>query len=93
MSQDYSFIEVAHKQICKKGESAVGDTILSKKCHETGRVVTVLSDGLGSGIKAGVLSTLTAKMALKTIEAGIPGVRVAETICATLPSRSANRRS
>ncbi len=85
MNQGCNFIEVAQMQICKRGEGAVGDTILSKKCQETGRVVTVLSDGLGSGIKAGVLSTLTAKMALKTIEAGIPGVRVAETICATLP--------
>ncbi|WP_246745057.1 SpoIIE family protein phosphatase [Thiospirochaeta perfilievii] len=85
MNPASSFIEVVHKQICKKGQSAVGDTILSKKDQKTGRVVTVLSDGLGSGIKASVLSTLTAKMALNTIEAGVSGVKVAETICATLP--------
>lgn len=85
MSKISSFIEVANYQVCKYGEAAAGDTILSKKSQQNSRVVTVLSDGLGSGIKAGVLSTLTAKMALKTIEAGVPGVRVAETICATLP--------
>lgn len=93
MSQDCSFIEVGQKQICKKGEAAAGDTILSKKCQTTGRVVTVLSDGLGSGIKAGVLSSLTATMALKTIENGVPGVRVAETICATLPTCSTRKIS
>lgn len=93
MSLDCSFIEVGQKQVCKKGEAAVGDTILSKKCQKTGRVVTVLSDGLGSGIKAGVLSSLTATMALKTIENGVSEVRVAESICATLPTCSTRKIS
>lgn len=85
MIQESSFIEVGHKQICKNGEFAPGDTILSKKQESKGRVVTVLSDGLGSGIKAGVLSSLTATMALNSIENDVPGIRVAETICNTLP--------
>lgn len=80
-----NFIEVGHEQLCKSGEFAPGDTIVSRKNESTGRVVTVLSDGLGSGIKAGVLSSLTATMALKSIENGIPETRVAETICNTLP--------
>lgn len=80
-----NFIEVGLKQLCKWGEFAPGDTILTRKNEDTGRVVTVLSDGLGSGIKAGVLSSLTATMALKSIENGICETRVAETICNTLP--------
>ena len=85
MNRESNFIEVGRFQISKKGEYAPGDTIVSKKSHETGRLVTVLSDGLGSGIKAGVLSSLTATMALKTIENRVSEIRVAETICNTLP--------
>jgi serine phosphatase RsbU (regulator of sigma subunit) len=45
----------------------------------------VLSDGLGSGIKAGVLSTLTATMALKFVASDIPPRRAARIIMNTLP--------
>jgi hypothetical protein len=40
---------------------------------------------LGSGIKAGVLSTLTATMAMKFVAADIPIMRAARTIMSTLP--------
>ena len=60
-----TFIEVGHWCVSKNGQGAAGDTFLSRKQEKDGRLVSVLSDGLGSGIKAGVLSTLTATMALK----------------------------
>ena len=37
---------------------------MSQKLKGEGRVISVLSDGLGSGIKACVLSTMTATMAM-----------------------------
>ncbi|MCW7753872.1 serine/threonine-protein phosphatase [Desulfobotulus sp. H1] len=80
-----SFIEVDHHQIFKHKEGAGGDTFLSQKNENDGRVITVLSDGLGSGIKAGVLSTLTATMALKFVASNIPIKRAARTIMNTLP--------
>jgi len=80
-----SFIEVAHYQLYKSGQGAGGDTFLSQKNDSDGRVITVLSDGLGSGIKAGVLSTLTATMAMKFVAADIPIQRAAEIIMSTLP--------
>jgi len=80
-----SFIEVAHYQLYKSGQGAGGDSFLSQKNDSDGRVITVLSDGLGSGIKAGVLSTLTATMAMKFVAADIPIQRAAEIIMTTLP--------
>ena len=67
-----TFIEVGHYQVCKYNQMAEGDVFLSHKNPSDGRVITTLSDGLGSGIKAGVLATLTATMATKFIESDIP---------------------
>ena len=58
---------------------------LSQKNPGDGRVITALSDGLGSGIKAGVLATLTATMATKFISFNIPIKRASEIIMNTLP--------
>ena len=80
-----TFIEVGHYQVCKHKQHAEGDVFLSQKNPSDGRVITALSDGLGSGIKAGVLATLTATMATRFIAADIPMRRAAEIIMNTLP--------
>ena len=80
-----TFIEVGHYQLCKYNQGAPGDAFLSRKHDSDGRVITVLSDGLGSGIKAGVLSTLTATMAMQFIFSDIPIKRAANIIMNTLP--------
>ena len=79
-----TFIEVGHYQVCKHKQRAVGDVFLSQKNALDGRVITALSDGLGSGIKAGVLATLTATMATRFLAADIPMRRAAEIIMNTL---------
>jgi hypothetical protein len=67
-NRDY-FIEIDCQHKNKHGNEVCGDMFLSKKIKEEERIVAVLSDGLGSGIKANVLATLTASMALNfTIE-------------------------
>jgi len=80
-----TFIEVEHFQLCKYNQNAPGDVFLSQKNPSDGRVITALSDGLGSGIKAGVLATLTATMAAKFISFNIPIKRATEIIMDTLP--------
>ena len=80
-----TFIEVGHYQVCKHKQHAEGDVFLSQKNPTDGRVITALSDGLGSGIKAGVLATLTATMATKFISRNIHPKRTAEIIMKTLP--------
>ena len=79
-----TFVEVGCYQTRKAGQGTEGDVFLSKKT-EDGRIVSVLSDGLGSGVKAGVLATLTASMALKFIADDIPIRRAAGIIMKTLP--------
>lgn len=81
---DEVFVEVAHSQLAKAGLSAAGDIFMSTRTPE-GRTIAVLSDGLGSGIKAGVLATLTATMAMKFIAEDIPILRAADIIMKTLP--------
>src|SRR5574344_1663720 len=80
-----TFIEVGHYQVCKHKQGAEGDVFLSQKNPSDGRVITALSDGLGSGIKAGVLATLTATMATKFIASDIPIKKAAQIIMNTLP--------
>ncbi|MFA6508716.1 MAG: SpoIIE family protein phosphatase, partial [Treponemataceae bacterium] len=79
-----TFVEVGFHQAKKHGQGAEGDVFLSRKT-EDGRIISVLSDGLGSGIKAGVLATLTATMAIKFIAEEIPLRRAAGIIMKTLP--------
>lgn len=83
-----TFIEVDHFQLCKHNQGSPGDVFLSEKNPRDGHTITTLSDGLGSGIIADVLATLTATMATKFIAADIPAKRAAEIIMNTLPVNS-----
>jgi hypothetical protein len=56
--------EVGHFQINHEGEKICGDVFLSKRIPEENRVLCVLSDGLGHGVRANVLGTLTATIAI-----------------------------
>jgi hypothetical protein len=78
------FIEVGHFCCKKHGQGAEGDVFLSRKTDD-GRIISVLSDGLGSGIKAGVLATLTATMAAKFVAEDMPPRKAARIIMKTLP--------
>lgn len=49
------------------------------------QLVMVLSDGLGSGVKANILSTLTARMLGTMIEHQIPMEECVDTVASTLP--------
>ncbi len=79
------FLEVDWAQRAKRGQGVAGDTVLVRRLPEEGRVVAVLADGLGSGVKAAVLSTLTATIALRHTAAGRDVRRSAELIARTLP--------
>jgi len=80
-----SFIDVDSFQRAKLGQVVTGDVFLSRKIKEEDRVISVLSDGLGSGVKASVLANLTATMALQYTSAFVDVRRSARTIMDTLP--------
>ncbi len=66
-------------------ERICGDVFLSRKVPEEKRTIIVLSDGMGHGVKANVLATLTSTMSLNfTLEHKEPE-KIAEIIMNTLP--------
>ncbi len=79
------FMEVDHYQERKHSQAACGDVFLSEKVAEDHRVISVLADGLGSGIKANVLANLTSTMAIRYMESDMDVRKAATTIMATLP--------
>jgi hypothetical protein len=92
-AQGENFIEVDFCQRAKHGQLISGDVFLSEKVKEEGRIVSVLSDGLGSGVKASVLATMTATMALKFTASAMDIRRSAEVIMDTLPICSVRKIS
>ncbi|MFN6991252.1 MAG: PP2C family protein-serine/threonine phosphatase [Fervidobacterium sp.] len=76
--------EIKYAQKNKEGEEVCGDTIKIKR-DET-KTVASISDGLGSGIKASILSTLTASMATTMVFNNVPIDEVFKSIISTLPT-------
>lgn len=79
------FIEVDSAQRAKSGQIISGDVFLSENLRSEDRIVSVLSDGLGSGVKASVLATMTATMALKFAVSPMDMLTSAGIIMDTLP--------
>lgn len=80
------FIDIDCTQTKKYNQNAYGDYFTSKKYQDEAKLIAVLSDGLGSGIKANILSCMTATMLLKFIEGDqIPISKAAEIIMNSLP--------
>ncbi len=82
---DRFYIEVGSAQRSHVGERICGDVFLSEKVKEEGRTVVVLSDGMGHGVKANLLATLTAKMSLNFTKEHKDAQKIAEIIMNTLP--------
>jgi len=80
------FIDIDCSQLKKYNQNAYGDYFVSKRYPDEARLIAVLSDGLGSGIKANILSCMTATMLLKFLENGqIPIKKASEIIMNALP--------
>lgn len=80
------FIDIDCNQIKKHNQNAFGDYFTSKRYPDEGKLIAVLSDGLGSGIKANILSCMTATMLLRFVEKQeIPIQQAAEIVMNSLP--------
>ncbi|HPG33141.1 MAG: SpoIIE family protein phosphatase [Lentimicrobiaceae bacterium] len=87
------YIEV-NAELKNHHESRIcGDVFLSRRIKEENRIVAVLSDGMGHGVKANMLATLTATMALNFTLEHKEVHRIAEIIMNTLPVCSERKMS
>ena len=76
--------DIGYRSIYHDGEELCGDHIDVIE-QDDGSTVVVLADGLGSGVKASILSTLTSKIISTMIAAGLSLEDCVQTIAATLP--------
>lgn len=79
------FIDIACSQKKKYNQNAYGDYFLSGRFPDMNRVVAVLSDGLGSGIKANILACMTSTMLKKFMEEEADIEKSCEIIMNALP--------
>lgn len=77
------FVEVAWKSLHKHGEELCGDAVKITTTPQS--LVVVLSDGLGSGVKANILATLTTQIVATMVEQGEELEDVVATLMETLP--------
>ena len=77
---DIGYLSVNHF-----GEQLCGDHLEIVEQENENSTVIVLADGLGSGVKASILSTLTSKIISTMLAAGMKLEDAVETIVATLP--------
>lgn len=76
--------EIGYKSINHDGEQLCGDHIEVVEPNDNSSVI-VLADGLGSGVKASILSTLTAKIISTMISEGLSLEDCVRTVATTLP--------
>ncbi len=76
--------DIGYKSINHYGEQLCGDHVDIVEQSETSPVI-VLADGLGSGVKASILSTLTSKIISTMMAEGMALEECVSTIAATLP--------
>lgn len=77
--------EIGYRSINHYGEELCGDHVDVINDPEQSSIVIVLADGLGSGVKASILSTLTSKIISTMMAAGLSIEECVSTIAATLP--------
>ncbi len=83
MNQEKFFVDTYSESLFKKGEELCGDMVnVIRKPNET---VLVLADGMGSGVKANILATLTSRIISTMISGDAHIDDCIETISNTLP--------
>ena len=76
--------DIGYRSMIKYGEELCGDNVQVIE-KDDGSTIIVLADGLGSGVKANILSTLTSKILSTMMAQGMKVEDCVETIAQTLP--------
>ena len=78
-------IDIDYSQLYKHGQKIGGDVFYLDRATGSNVITAILSDGLGSGVRANVLASLTSHMASKLSLSPMDLQRSAEVIMDTLP--------
>lgn len=78
-------IDIDYSQLYKYGQKIGGDVFYLDRASGSNVITAILSDGLGSGVRANVLASLTSHMASKLSLSPMDLQRSAEVIMDTLP--------
>lgn len=78
-----NFFDISALSLNKSSEELCGDKVKFIKTDK--KTTIVLSDGLGSGVKANILSTLTTEILITMLNADVRLEEVLKTIIGTLP--------
>ena len=76
-------VDVAYKSLNKFSEVLCGDKVEMLQTEDSN--ILILADGMGSGVKANILATLTSKILRTMFQKGAPIEQGVETIARTLP--------
>lgn len=78
-----SFLDIYQMSFNKHGEELCGDQVRVVK--RPARTMVILSDGLGSGVKANILATMTTEIITTMLRESVDLQEVIDTVIRTLP--------
>ncbi len=78
-----SFLDIHQVSVNKTGEELCGDQVRVVKLSEATHII--LSDGLGSGVKANILATLTSQIIATLLRQHVDLEEIIDTVISTLP--------
>lgn len=77
------YVDVCSNSLFKHGEELCGDMVEVRRLADS--TLVVLADGLGSGVKANILATMTSKMLATMLTEGMELTDAVSTLAETLP--------
>jgi hypothetical protein len=78
-----SYLDICEMSVNKSGEQLCGDQMRTLRTRD--KTIVVLSDGLGSGVKANILSTLTTSILITLSRSDVGLQEAVNTVIGTLP--------